>query len=63
MKHHLYIILEINRDAIVLSKMTKAQKNTQGHPITKPKSKLMQTWWEQGKVLSWDGRNGLDWMN
>jgi hypothetical protein len=23
----------------------------------------MQARWEQGKVLSWDGRNGLDWMN
>ncbi len=31
--------------------------------MTKPKSKLMQTGWEQGNVLSQDGHNGLDSMN
>ncbi len=31
--------------------------------MTKPKSKLMQTRWEQGNVLGQDGRNGLGSMN
>jgi hypothetical protein len=30
------------------------------HSKMKPKSKLMQAKWEQGKVLSWDGHGGLD---
>jgi hypothetical protein len=33
---------------------------TQGHPKTKPKSKLMHAKWEQGKVLNWDGHGGFN---
>ncbi len=35
-------------------------ERTLGHPKMKPKSKLMQVRWEQGKVLNWDGHEGLD---
>jgi hypothetical protein len=35
-------------------------ERTQKHPKTKPKSRLMQAGWEQGKVLNWDGHGGLD---
>ncbi len=35
-------------------------EKTRGHPKTKPKSKLVQVRWKQGKVLSWDGHGGLD---
>ncbi len=31
--------------------------------MVKPKSKLMKAWWEQKKVLNWDGHKGLDCMN
>jgi hypothetical protein len=29
----------------------------------KPKSKFMQTGWEQGKVLNQNDHNGLDYLN
>jgi hypothetical protein len=35
-------------------------EKTQGHLKTKPKSKLMQAGWEQGKVLNRNGHGGLD---
>jgi hypothetical protein len=35
-------------------------ERTQGHPKMKPKSKLMEAGWEQGKVSNQDGHGGLN---
>jgi hypothetical protein len=35
-------------------------ERTQGNPKMKPKSRLMQVGWEQGKLLNWDGHGGFD---
>lgn len=34
-----------------------------GHPMTKPKPKLMHARWKQRRVLSQNGHKGLDQMN
>ncbi len=35
-------------------------ERTQRHPKMKPKSRLMQARWDQGRVLNQDGHGGLD---